>query len=198
MAQGAFDLNLHSDGNLNKRLREHWYSEEVEGYLSCRRPLCAGVERAPEKRCRGTQGQIDVGRLGGDLHATLQVRRNRLPAVAFCHVAWHAPQASVVLVLDPSSSHRGRCCQTEASVATAVKTRLTKPPSPGQARGQDVDSQEGRHHEVSERRRWQLQTRYSYGHLERQSFFQVVSSGTFLMVRLHFGRWTTPATAPIV
>ena len=29
-------------------------------------------------------------------------------------------------------------------------------------------------------------------------FFQVVSSGISLMARLHFGRWTTTATAPTV
>ena len=58
LAQGTSALNFQSDGNSNKRLLDHWFSEEVEGYRSRRLPPCARVESAPEEQSRGTQEQI--------------------------------------------------------------------------------------------------------------------------------------------
>ena len=91
LAQCGSVLNFQSDGNSNKRLRDHWYSEGVQGCRSRRLPPCARVERVPEEQSRGTQEQtvavevistIDEGWPGEHLHAARPVRRERLPAGA--------------------------------------------------------------------------------------------------------------------
>ena len=68
--QGASVLNFQSNGNSNKRRRDHWYSEDKPGHRSRRLPSCVsrrieearhcrfGVGGAPEEQSRGTQEQI--------------------------------------------------------------------------------------------------------------------------------------------
>ena len=84
-------------GNSNKRLRKHWYSEEVEGYRSHRLPPCGGVVRAPEEQGRATQEQ----NVAVKVISTIEKGR---PSVwfqlALCSVGWLATQESVVLVPD--------------------------------------------------------------------------------------------------
>ena len=126
MAEGASARNFQSDGNSNKRLRDHWYSEEVEGCRSLRLPPCARVERAPDEQSQGTQEvipTIDEGRSGEHLHAALLVQRGRLPAGALQRGL--ACDPSVVLVPDPIVFtpwsvllHRGEPC--DSCQATSV------------------------------------------------------------------------------
>ena len=47
--------------------------------------------------------------------------------LALCNVSWLATGSPSFPCPIPSSSHRGPCCSTEASLVTAVKTRHTKP-----------------------------------------------------------------------
>ena len=47
--------------------------------------------------------------------------------LALCNVSWLATGSPSFPCPIPSSSRRGPCCSTEASVVTAVKTRHTRP-----------------------------------------------------------------------
>ena len=129
--------------------RYHWYSEEVQGCRSRRAPtmrlssqrntskiVTSEWKRAPEEQSRGNREQIiavevmstiDEGRPGEHQHAALRVRRERLPAGALqrglaCDLEVRRSHAPI-----PSSSRRGRCCSTQASLVTAVRIRHMKP-----------------------------------------------------------------------
>ena len=47
--------------------------------------------------------------------------------LALCNVSWLATESPSFPCPIPSSSRRGPCCSTEASVVTADKTRHTRP-----------------------------------------------------------------------
>ena len=121
VAQSASVLNFQCDGNSKKRLRDHCYSEEVQG--------CP-----PEEQNRRTQEQIvavdvistmDEGRPGEHLHAALPVRGERLPAGALQRGLAGDLGSPSFSCPTPSSSRCNQCCSTEASLVTAAKSHQT-------------------------------------------------------------------------